>query len=95
MDFILNLVQSQNLEIVVPSKAIQSTIFACCDFIAQSILVRTTDNTHHLLHSSTNCSKDISLLDCVGLQHSCCDCSLILSIGILRSINLFSFTDPS
>ena len=81
----------QNIEIPYCA-VIQSTVFACCDFIAQSILVRTTGNAHHLFHSS-NCSKDISLLDCVGLQHSCCDFSLILSISLLRSINLSSFTD--
>ena len=65
------------------SEVIQITVFAFCDFIAQSILVPTTSNAHHLLHSSTNCSKDILLLDCVGLQHSCCDCSLFLRIEIL------------
>ena len=65
------------------------TTFACSDFIAQSILVSTTDNSYHY---SSNSSKDILLLDYLGLQHLCCDHSIILSICILRYINLSSFT---
>ena len=71
---------------------IRVTLFACCDFIAQFILVCTTGNANILLHSF-NSLKDISLLDCVGLQHSCCNRSFTPSIRILRSINLSSFTN--
>ena len=63
------------------------TIFAFCDAIAQSILVCTTGNAYH----SSNSSKDISLLDRLGSQHSCCNRSVTLSIRILTSINLSSF----
>ena len=81
----------QNLEIL-HLQIIDVTVVAFCDFIAQSILVRPTGNTYH--YYSSNSSKDISLLDCVGLQYSCCDRSIILSIRILRSINyLHSLTD--
>ena len=79
----------QNIEILYRFGIIQGTLSAFCDVIAQSILVRTTGNTYHL----SNSSKDISMLDCLGLQHSCCDRSIILSICILRYINLFSFTE--
>ena len=68
---------------------IENTVFACCDFITQIILVRTTGNAYYF----SNFLKDISLLDCVELQHSCCDRSLTLGIRILRSIELFSRTD--
>ena len=44
------------------------------------------------LVNSSNFSQDISLLDYMGLQHLCCDRSFILSICILRFINLSSFT---
>ena len=74
---------------------IEVTAFACCDFIAQFILVRTTGNSYHLLYLS-NSSKDISLLDYLELQYLCCDPSFILSICILRSIAinfLHSLTD--
>ena len=81
----------QTLGIAYHLAIIEVTLFACCDFIAQSILVRTTGNAYHLLYSS-NSSKDISLLDYVGLQHSCCDRSFIPSTRILRFINLSSFT---
>ena len=77
----------QNIEIMYPLQIIETTLFACCDFIAQFILVRTTDNAHHLLYSFSS-SKDISLLDHVELQHSCCYRSFFLSTRILRSINL-------
>ena len=30
---------------------IQGTLFACCDMIAQLILVRTTADVHHLIYS--------------------------------------------
>ena len=34
------------------------------------------------------------MLDCLGLQHSCCDCSVIFNIRILRYINnLHSLSD--
>ena len=79
----------QNIEILHYLEIIQATLFGLCDAIAQLILVRMTGNTYHL----SNSLKDISLLDCLGLQHSCCDRSFILSIHILRSINLSSFTD--
>ena len=78
----------QNIEILRHFEIIEVTLFALCDVMAQSILVRTTGNDYYL----SNSSKDISLLDCLGLQHSCCDCSVILGILILRYINL-SFTD--
>ena len=79
---------SQNIEyhLVI----INVTLFALCDVMAQSILVRTTGNCDHY---SSNYSKDISLLDCLGLQHSCGDHSVILSIRILRYMDLSSFTD--
>ena len=80
----------QNVETVYQINLIDGTLFALCDVMAQSILVCTTGNTHHY---SSNSSKDISLLDHLGLQHSCCDCSVILGIRILRYINLSSFTD--
>ena len=83
----------QNIEIAHHLEIIGVTIFAYCDFTAQFILVRTTGNiAYHLLYSS-NSSKDISLLDYVGLLHSCCDRSFMLSICVLRSIILSSFTD--
>ena len=81
--------QNLNVESLYHIQIIQGTLFALCDVIAQSILVRLTGNGYHY---SSNSSKDISLLGCVGLQHSCCDHSIILSIRILRSINLSSFT---
>ena len=71
----------QNIEILY---RIEIALFGLCDVIAQSILVRTTGNGYHY---SSDSSKDISLLDCVGLQHSCCNCSVILSVRILRYIN--------
>ena len=80
----------QNVERLYHIQIIQSILFALCDLIAQSILVRRTGNDYHYL---SNSSKDISLLDCLGLQHSCCDRSVILSIRILRYINLSSSTD--
>ena len=54
----------QSDETVYHIKIIHATIFALCDVIAQSILVRTTDNCYHY---SSDSSKDISLLDCLGL----------------------------
>ena len=78
----------QNVEILYHLDIIEGTVFALCDIIAQSILVRANNNHHY----SSNSSKDISLLDRLGLQHSCCDRSVILSIRILTSINLSSFT---
>ena len=83
-------VQNVETRILYHLAIIQGTVFALCDVIAQSILVRTTGNTYH--HSS-NSSKDISLLDRLGLQHSCGDRSVILSIRIFRYIDLCSFTD--
>ena len=80
----------QNVEILYHFQIIDVTVFALCDFIGQSILVRPTGNDYDY---SSNSSKDISLLDWVGLQHSCCDHSVILGIRILRYINLSSFTD--
>ena len=79
----------QRIEIQYHIGIIQVTLFALCDFIAQSILVRTMAMVIiiHLIFQ-----KDISLLDRLGLQHSCCDHSVILSIRILRYINLSSFT---
>ena len=79
----------QNIEIQYQLQIIDVTAFACSDFIAQMILVRPTGNAYYY---SSNFSKDISLLDCLGLQHSYCDCSVILSIRILRYINLSLFT---
>ena len=80
----------QTVEILYHLAIIDVTIFALCDVMAQSILVRPTGNGYDL----SNSSKDISLLDCLGLQHSCCDCSFIPSIRILRSIDyLHSPTD--
>ena len=80
----------QNIKIKYCLNIIQGTLFAFCDVMAQSILVRsTTDNGYYY---SSNSSKDISLLDCLGLQHPCCDGSIILGIRILRYINLSSFT---
>ena len=88
----LTLFQSvlQNLEVVYHLLIIEVILFAFCDVISQSILVRPTGNGYHY---SFNSSKDISLLDYLGLQHSCGDHSVILSIRILRSIDLSSFTD--
>ena len=80
----------QNVETVYHLEIIDVTLFALCDVIAQTILVRTTGNTHHY---SSNSSKDISMLDCLGLQNSCCGRSVILGIRIFRYINLSSFTD--
>ena len=80
----------QNVEILYHLNILQATLFALCDVMAQSILVRTTGKAYHY---SSNCSKDISLLDCLGLQNSCCDHSIILSICILGSVNLSSFTN--
>ena len=79
----------QTIEILYHLQIIEVTLFALCDVIAQTILVRTTDNGYH--HSS-NSSKDISMLDRLGLQHSCCYRSIILGIRILRYINLSSFS---
>ena len=79
----------QNIKSVYHLEIVENTVFAFCDIITQSILVRTTTSNGYYL---SNSSKDISLLDCLGLQHSCCDCSVILSIRILRYINLPSFT---
>ena len=79
----------QNVEILYHLEIIEITLFGFCDVIAQSILVRPTGNGYHY---SSNCSKDISLLDRVGLQHSCCDHSCIPSIRILRYINHPSLT---
>ena len=78
----------QNVRIQTHLVIIDSTLFALCDVIAQSILVRPTGNDYYL----SNSSKDISLLDCLGLQHSCCDHSVILGIRILGYIDLSSFT---
>ena len=69
---------------------IEVILFALCDVIAQSILVRRTGNCYHY---SSNYSKDISFLDCLGLQHSCGNHSVILSVRILRYIDLSSFSD--
>jgi hypothetical protein len=72
----------------------QITLFGCCDFIAQCILVRTSDNAYpQFIHLIFNL-KDISLLDCVELQYLRCDHSHDLRIRLLRSVNLFdSLTD--
>ena len=78
----------QTLEIRHHLDIIQGTLFALCDVIAQTILVRTTGNDYYL----SNSSKDISMLDCLGLQHSCCGRSVILGIRILTYIDLSSFT---
>ena len=80
----------QNIETLYHLEIIDATLFALCDVIAQSILVRATGNCYHY---SSNSSKDISLLDRLGLQHSCCDCSIIFGIYILKYIDLSSFTD--
>ena len=81
----------QNIEILYHLLIIQNTVFAFCDVIAQFILVRPTGDAYHHL---SNSSKDISLLGCVALQHSCCDRYVIPSIRILRYIgSLSSFTD--
>ena len=63
---------------------IENTFFALCDVMSQSILVRPTGIIYLILH------KDISLLDCLGLQHSCGDRSVILNICILKYIDLSS-----
>ena len=68
---------------------IDATLFALCDVTAQSILVRSTANSYHY---SSDFLKDISLLDRLGLQHSCCDYSVILNIRMLTFIILSSFT---
>ena len=80
----------QNAESLYHFEIIEVTLFALCDVMAQSILVRPTGNYHY----SFNSSKDISLLDRLGLQHSCCDCSVIINICILRYINyLYSLSN--
>ena len=79
----------QNVKTQYHLNIIEATVFALCNFMAQIILVRTTGNTYHYL---SNFLKDISLLDYLGLQHSCCDRSIILSIRIIRYINSSSFT---
>ena len=81
---------SQNVETVYHFEIIEVTLFALCDVMAQSILVRTTGNCYHY---SSNSSKDISLLDRLGLQNSCCNRSFLISIRILKYINLSSFTN--
>ena len=62
----LNLFQLvlQTLEILNHLDIIDITLFGLCDVIAQSILVRTTGNGYYY---SSNCLKDISLLDRLGL----------------------------
>ena len=74
----------QNVETVYHLEIIDVTLFALCDVISQSILVRTTGNDYYL----SNSSKDISMLDCLGLQNSCCDYSVILNIRMLTFIIL-------
>ena len=54
----------QNIEIAYHLDILQGTLFTLCDIIAQSILVRPTGNYYYY---SSNSSKDISLLDCLGL----------------------------
>ena len=72
---------AQNIEIL---SYLEITIVALSDVIPQFILVRPTGDCYHYW---SNSSKDISLLYCLGLQHSCCNCSAILSIRIFRCIN--------
>ena len=74
----------QTIKILYHIEIIEITIFAACDVIAQSILVRPTGNGYYY---SFNSSKDISLLDCLGLQHSCCYHSIIPIVRVLRYIN--------
>ena len=66
-------------------------VVGCCDFIAQSILVRIADHVYQLhLYCHLDMSppqkkkKDIPLLDCVGSQYSRRHSSYIPSIRILR-----------
>ena len=65
----------------------RSVLYGCCDFIAQSILVRTTEQCLSIPFIYL-IFKDTPLLDCVGLQHPCGDHSLHFSICMLRSVNL-------
>ena len=61
---------------------VDSTLFGCCDFISQSILVRTANNTLSVYF------KDTPLLDRVGSQYPRRDHSFNLGVCILRSVHL-------
>ena len=70
----------QNVEIlylreIIRLEIIQVTVFACCDFIAQFILVSTAGNAYHL-PSSCSSSKIYRCWIMWGLQYSCRDRSL-------------------
>ena len=86
--------QNMDIKIARYFGIIQVIVFACFDFIAQFILVRTTDQSLLSIYFiQSNSSKDISLLYYLAFQHSCCDSSFTPSIRILRFIKFSSFTD--
>ena len=64
----------------------EATIFGCCDFIAQCILVRTANKySIHLIHLIF---KDTPLLDCVRSKYPRHNRSFNLSMCIFRSVIL-------
>ena len=81
-------VQSTQLSFQYCLFLVQPVVFCCCDFIAQSILVRTADVPYHYSLYISKFFKDIPLLDCMELQYPRRDHSFNFSIGILRFVNL-------
>ena len=73
---------------------IQGTIFACTDFIAQSILVRTAGPIP-ILHFYSNLYKDIPLLDCVGSKDWSRDRPFDPCIHVPRSVKSNLHSEPS
>ena len=68
----------------------QAMLFACSDFICQFILVSTHEWRCLVFNLFIGIFKDIPLLDCMGLQYPCYNCSFNLNIHIPRSVNLSS-----
>jgi hypothetical protein len=80
-------VQNNDIKMAYSFSISQITVFGCCDFIAQCILVRTSDNAYLSIRFNYLIFKDTPLLDRVELQYPCRDHSFNVSIGILRSAN--------
>jgi hypothetical protein len=64
---------------------VEGTLFGCCDFISQSILVRTTQVAYSF-GLFIHIFKDIPLLDCVASKYPCRGHSLNVSLCFLRFV---------
>jgi hypothetical protein len=65
---------------------LEATLLGCCDFIAQSILVRTTDDAYSF-SLFIQIFKDIPLLDCMASKYPYRDHSLNVNNCFLRFVS--------